>query len=146
MVGNASPETITIDATGTYPPWIRNGLVEGVQAAISAKGFITTSTVSYDVYTPGFAKDDGGAETTASCQVAKAPDFIGLSRYSSPSSLDAFITVSISIQTPQNGFCGTIGPASSITGAVAGAFGPVGAGIAAIFGTVSAVCQMSSSS
>lgn len=140
-----SSETMTITAQGTYPLWIRNGLVEGVQAAMSAQGVITTSTVNYMVETGPINKN--GMQTEGeSCQVANAPNFIGLGVYSSPNNLEATIAVSIAVQTPDDGFCATVGPTSSFTSAIAGAFGPVGAGIASIFGVISAACSVAPSS
>ena len=140
-----SSETMTITAQGTYPSWIRNGLIAGVQAAMSAQGVITTSTVNYMVQTGPINKN--GMQTEGeSCQVAQAPNFIGLGLYSSPNTLEATIAVSIAVQTPNNGFCATVGPTSSFTGAIAGAFGPVGAGLASIFGVISAACSIAPSS
>ena len=140
----SSPEIMTITAQGTYPTWIRDGLVEGVQAAMSAPGVITYSVVNYMV-TTGPINKNGPQTEGESCIVANAPDFIGLGVYSSANTLEATIAVSIAVQTPDNGFCATVGPASSFTGAISGAFGPVGAGIAAIFGIISAACTVAPS-
>ena len=139
-----SPETMTITAIGTYPSWIRNGLVAGVQAAMSGNGIVKTSTVNYIVTTGPITKNGQQIENE-SCQVAKAPNFIGLGLYSSPTTLEATISVSITVQTPQNGFCATIGGPSGLTAAIVGAFGPVGAGLAAIFGAISAACSIAQS-
>lgn len=138
--GASSSETLTITANGVYPSGMSNDLVQGVQVAMRAKGVITTSTLNFVDFTrptngdrPPQKRDDD------SCQVAKAPDYIGLGVYSSPNGpLEAFIQVTITLQRPENGFCAKI---SSITGAIAGAFGPVGADLAAIFGVVSASCS-----
>lgn len=65
--------------------------------------------------------------------------FIGFGVYSSPSTLEATIAVSITRQKQQNGFCSTF---SSIVGVITGVFGPEGAGLAAIFGTISAACSL----
>ena len=136
---SSTSETLTITALGTYPSWIRNGLVEGVQAAMSAEGVITTSTLNFVEFTSPTNGDRPTQKRDAeSCQVAKAPNSIGLGVYSSPGALEATITVTIAVQTPQNGFCSTM---TSVAGAIAGAFGPVGADLAAIFGVVSASCS-----
>lgn len=137
--GNWASESLTITATGTYPSWIHNGLVEGIQAVMSAKGVITTSTVKWFDDNRPTGGQRPPQKRDGSCQVAKAPNFIGLGVYSSLNTLEATIGVSIALQTQQNGFCTTI---SSISGAIAGAFGPEGAGLAAIFGIISATCSL----
>lgn len=140
-----TPETLTITAQGTYPSWIRNGLVEGVQAAMSAQGIITTNTVNYTV-TTGPTNKNGPQVKGESCTVATAPSFIGLGVYSAENVLEATISVSASIGTPGSGFCASgVAQTSALTGAIAGAFGPVGAGIGAVFGTISAACSLTPS-
>lgn len=141
---STSPEPLTITATGAYPSWLRNGLIAGVQAAMSAKGVIDTSTITYQVST-GPTNKNGAQTKGASCQVAKAPNSIGLVVFSSPNVMEAMITVSIAVQTPESGFCATVGGPSGIAGAIAGVFGAPGAALAAIFGVVSASCSMVSS-
>ena len=141
-----SPETLTISASGTYPSWIRNGLVEGVQAAMSAKGIITTSTVNY-IVTTGPTNKNGPQIEGKSCTVAKAPAFIGLGVYSAVNVLEATISVTAAVGTPGSGFCANgVAQTAALTGAIAGAFGPIGAGIGAIFGTISAACALEPSS
>lgn len=61
--------------------------------------------------------------------------------YLDSGALEATITVTIALQTQQSGFCNTMGSTIALTAAVAGAFGPVGAGFAAIFGVISAECS-----
>ena len=133
-----SYETLAMTATGTYPSWIHNGLVEGLQAAMSAQGVITSSIVTYMVSIVPLTHD-GALSKPESCQVAQAPNFIGFGVYSALNTLEATIEASIALQTQTNGFCTTM---SSIAGAIAGAFGPVGADLAAIFGVVSATCSL----
>ena len=129
-------ETLAITATGTYPSWFRNGLVEGIQAAMSAKGVITTSEATY-VATIGPNTINGQQITTKSCQVAKAPNYIGLGVYSGPDTLEASIGISIALHTHQDGFCKMF---TAIAGAIAGAFDPEGTPLAVIFGAVGATC------
>ena len=106
---------------------------------MKAEGVITTSTLNFVEFTSPTNGDRPTQKRDAvSCQVAKAPNSIGLGVYSSPGALEATITVTIAVQTPQNGFCSTM---TSVAGAIAGAFGPVGADLAAIFGVVSASCS-----
>lgn len=119
--------------------------MEGIQAAMSAKGVINTQTVNYFV-TTGPINKNGGQTQGESCSFATAPAFIGLGVYSAQNVLEATISVSASIGTPGSGFCASgIGQASALTGAIAGAFGPVGAGIGAVFGTISAACSLTPS-
>ena len=130
-----------LTAQGTYPSWIRNGLVQGLQAAMSANGLVDRQTVNYMVTTGPINKD--GPQTAAeSCTVATAPSFIGLGVYIAENVLEATISVSASIGTPGSGFCAQFAQTSALTGAIAGAFGPVGAGIGAVFGTISAACAL----
>lgn len=137
---DVTTETLVISATGTYPTWIRNGLVQGLQAAMSASGVISRSTINYSVKT-GPINKDGVQIEGHSCSVATAPSFIGLGVYSAPNTLEATISVTAAVGTPSTGFCASGGAqASTLTAAIAGAFGPVGAGVAAIFGSVSAFC------
>lgn len=136
----AETETLTLSATGTYPTWIRNGLVQGIQAAMGASGVISTQTVSYAV-SDGPINKNGIQQHGESCSVSTAPSFIGLGVYSAANTLEATISVTAAVGTPGSGFCGTGGgSAAALAGSIAGAFGPVGAGIAAIFGVVSAFC------
>ena len=140
-----TPETLTINAQGTYPSWIRNGLVEGVQAAMSAKGLINTQTVNY-IVTTGPTNKNGQQIEGESCTVATAPSFIGLGVYSAENVLEATISVSASIGTPGSGSCASgVAQTSALTGAIAGSFVPVGAGIGAVFGAISAACSLTPS-
>lgn len=140
-----TPETLTLTAQGTYPSWIRNGLVQGLQAAMSANGLVDTQPVNY-IVTTGPTNRNGPQIAGRSCTVAKAPSFVGLGVYSAENVLEATISVSASIGTPGSGFCASgVAQASALTGAIAGAFGPVGAGIGAIFGTISAACALTPS-
>ena len=136
---DASSGTLTISATGTYPSWIRNGLVAGLQGAMGAKDVITTSTVTYAV-TDGAINKNGPQMHGEDCTVATAPSYVGLGVYSAPNVLMATISAEISAVGSDggNGLCGTAG----IVGAIAGAFGPGGAVVGAIFGTVSASCSL----
>ena len=104
---------------------------------MSAKGVITTSEATY-VANVGPNTINGQQITTKSCKVAKAPNYIGLGLYSGPDMLEANIGVSIALHTHQDGFCKMF---TAIAGAIAGAFGPEGAGLAAIFGVVGATCS-----
>ena len=135
----SSSESLSITAVGTYPPWMRNGLVEGVQAVMSAQGVITTQTANYLVVTGAIGKN-GGQSQGASCQIATAPTFIGLGVYLN-GLLQASFQVTASVGTPGSGFCANgLASTSALTGAIAGALGPIGAGVAAIFGIISASC------
>ncbi len=139
--GTSPSESLTITATGTYPSWIRNGLVEGVQAVMSAKGVVTTSTVNFVDSNRPNSGERPPQKRDGSCQIARAPTDIGLGVYLDSGALEATITVTIALQTQQSGFCNTMGSTIALTAAVAGAFGPVGAGFAAIFGVISAECS-----
>ena len=143
-----SSETLTISAVGQYPDWMRNGIVEGVQAVMGVKGVINTQTANYGVLQGAIGKN-GGQTAGYSCQVATAPSFIGINVWNAPvapnsASLAATISVTATVGTPGSGFCGDgVAQTAALTGAVVGAFGPVGAGIAALFGTISATCSLS---
>ena len=137
-------ETLTIGATGTYPTWIRNGLVKAVQAAMSGKGIVHTTKVEYGVAT-GVINRDGIQLKDESCNVAKAPSFIGLGVFSAVNVLEATMQVTATMVDPEPGFCGSeVGDVAALTGAIVGAFGAVGAALAAIFGVVSATCALAS--
>ena len=139
----ATAETLSIAADGIYPSWIRNGLVKAVQNVMSGKGIVETTKVDYGV--DGAIGKDGIQITAESCNVAKAPSFITLGVYSSATTLEAHVSVTASIVKPESGFCASgVGDAAALTGAIAGAFGPVGAGLAAIFGVISATCAIGS--
>ena len=136
-------EPLTISAVGTYPSWIRNGLVQGVQAAMSASGVVNTTAMDY-IVTTGPINKNGPQIEGETCNVASAPSFIGLGVYSAQNVLEATITVTVDVQTPASGFC-ALAPASALSGAVVSAFGAPGAALGAIFGTVSAVCAIAGS-
>ena len=139
----AKAEILSITATGTYPPWIRNGLVKAVQNVMSGKGVVETKKVEYGV--GGAINKDGIQITPESCNVAKAPSFIALGVYSAENVLEASIQVTVTMVDPDPGFCGSeVGDAAALTGAIAGAFGPAGAVIAAMFGVISASCSLAS--
>ena len=137
-------QTLTIAAQGHYFKWMRNGIVAGVQTAMSAKGVIKETKVDYGGV--GQINKNGPQIQAESCNVAQAPAFIGLNVYSG-NILEATISVTASITTPQSGFCSDGGAqTAALTGAIVGAFGPVGAVAASLFGTVSAACALSPSS
>ena len=142
---STTTETLSITATGTYPSWMRNGLVKAVQTVMSGNGVVETTKMEYGVAGP--INKDGIQITEGSCNVAKAPSFIGLGVFSSANVLEAYLQVTVTMVKPDSGFCGgELGNAAALTGAIAGAFGPVGAGIAAIFGVISATCGLTSPS
>ena len=139
----SAAETLSITATGTYPSWIRNGLVAGVQAAMSANGLVVENTANYFVNTGGDNHASGQQSNAFSCSVATAPNFVGLGVYSAPNTLEATIAVSIAVTTPDPGFCGEgVAQVSALSGAMVGAFGAAGAALGAIFGAVSAGCSL----
>ena len=85
---------MTISATGTYPSWIRNGLVAGLQGAMGAKDVSTTSTVTYAVQ-DGAINKNGFQMHGVDCTVATAPSYVGLGVYSAPNVLMATISAEI---------------------------------------------------
>ncbi|KAL8658793.1 MAG: hypothetical protein Q9226_000775 [Calogaya cf. arnoldii] len=140
-----STQTLTIKAEGFYPSWMRNGMVQAIQAVMSTEDFITKEDLNYIVgFSP--ATKDGQEIKSAKCSVATAPAFIGVSVYNAAGSAEgpirANIAVEIAVGTPEKGFCaGGTKDITAISAAVTSAFGPIGAGFAAIFGTISASCD-----
>ncbi|KAK0511185.1 hypothetical protein JMJ35_006737 [Cladonia borealis] len=138
-------ETLTITATGTYPSWSRNGLIEAVQAVMSAQGVITDSTVPFETETDshptGTRPPQKRVDSDDSCTLAQAPNYIGLGVYFADDALMSTFDVTITLQEQTNGFCSKFSSIAALTGAIAGAFGPIGADLAAIFGSISASCS-----
>ncbi|KAL8850439.1 MAG: hypothetical protein Q9221_004581 [Calogaya cf. arnoldii] len=140
-----STQPLTITARGQYPEWMRNGMVQAIQAVMSTEGFVTKKDLRY-ITGFGPATKDGQEIKSATCSVATAPAFIGVSVYTTlPNGKllpEATVTVSIAVGTPETGFCaGGTKDITAITAAAFSAFGPIGAGFAAIFGTISASCD-----
>ena len=141
-VTEKTPEPLTISAVGTYPSWIRNGLVQAVQAVMSADGVVNTTAMTY-ITQDGPISSQGITIVDHTCNVAQAPSFIGLGVYSAENVLEATISVTVSVQVPESGFCAMASQAA-LAGSVAGAFDAegVGAPVSAVFGTISAVCAI----
>ena len=108
------------------------------------KGVVETTKVEYVV---GRVFNKNCIQITVeSCNVARAPFFIALGIYSAENVLEASIQVTVTMVDPDSGFCASgVGDTAALTAAIAGAFGPVGAGIAALFGVISASCSLASS-
>ena len=145
----ASPpvgDTLTISATGTYPAWMRNGIISALQTAAGAPGAINWDRDQFWSTPPEkkLRRDNIPIPNpiTGRCDVATFPSYIGLNVYSSATDLEAFVDVSISLPKPSGGFCASFGsPGVGLAGAIAGAF-PEGAPLATVFGLVSAVCSV----
>ena len=120
---------------------MRNGLVQGVQAAIGAGDFISRQDITY-ISDVGPATKDGSSIEGATCSVAKAPAFVGLGVFSDEETMKANVAVGIAVGTPEGRFCtGEVKNQAALTAAVSSAFGPVGAVIAVIFGVIAAACD-----
>ena len=136
-----NPETLSISATGNYPSWLHNGIVEALQAVMSAKGVVNTQSAHWG---SGPASGREGALTAGTCQVSQAPSEIVLTYFSAPNTLEATVDVTVTLGSDSGGFCGgALGDSAALVGAISGAFGAAGAGIAAIFGAISATCTIS---
>ena len=129
---------LSLTAAGTYPADMRDHLVEGLKTAMSADGLVTRQDVTY-ISKIHPANLNGQVMEKGTCSVAKAPTFIGLSVYAAEYTLSALISVTVDVKEPETGFCG--GDALALGASIAGAFGPVGAGLAAVLGSVSATCE-----
>ena len=61
--------------------------------------------------------------------------------YFADNALMSTFEITIILQEPTNGFCSKFSSTAALTGAIAGAFGPEGADIAANFGGLVASCN-----
>ncbi len=137
-----NPDTLTISATGNYPIWLRDGMVDAFQGTMAAKGVISSQTANWGggPIIPGRP----GALPTGSCQVSKAPSEIIISYYSAPNTLEASVDMTVALAVVSDGLCGgDLGNAEALVAAISGAFGAIGADIAAIFGSIGATCTAS---
>ncbi|KAG8527316.1 uncharacterized protein KY384_008060 [Bacidia gigantensis] len=139
--GDVQPESdvLKISATGHYPPWLRNGIVEAVKATYSADGVIDSQTTEYSAITGPSDYMGGPKVSMQQCKTSKAPQEIDIGFFSAPNIMEATIQVIVTVEQVENGFCSKGLP---LAAAVTSAFGAWGAGIAAIFGTVSATCGL----
>ena len=139
--GTSGTDTLTLTAQGNYPTWLRNGIVDAVQATYSAKGVIETQNTQFQA-NEGF-NQNGPIYSLQPCTISKAPQEIDIVYFSAPNVMEATIQVVATVQPVDNGFCAT-GEAqgTQLLGAIASAFGAWGAGIGAIFSTISAECGL----
>lgn len=141
--GTSGTENLTLSATGNYPPWLRNGIVNAVQATFSAKGVIDTQDTTFQAI-EGF-NEDGPIYDFEPCTISKAPQEIDIVYFSAPNVMEATIQVIATVQPVNSGFCADgVAQGTALAAAIASAFGAWGAAIAGIFGTVSAVCGLDS--
>jgi len=147
MSNGPTTETLEISATGAYPSWLRNGMIEAIQAAARVPNLISWDRGQQ--YSSGITKarrDTAGsthADTTPGtsgvCDLATFSSYVGISLYSSPDTLEATMDASVSFPTMVDGFCGSA-QGLAVAGSVAGMFGAPGAVLAGIFGTIAASC------
>ena len=141
--GTSGTDTLTLSATGNYPPWLRDGIVDAVQATYSANGVITTQDTQFQA-SEGF-NQNGPIYSLQLCTISQAPQEIDIVYFSAPNVMEAIIQVIATVQPVNNGFCAQgVAQGLALVGAISSAFGAWGAGIGAIFGTISAVCGLSS--
>lgn len=138
-------EKLEIGATGHYPPWFHDGLVQAVQLAMSADGII--HWYSNQGYSQGTLKErddirEMGAPAgwDGECNIAITPTKIGLSVYSSNDTVEALIHVTITTPNISPGFCASATTALGVAGSVAGMFDGAGPVIAGVCGIASASC------
>ena len=137
-------QPLSIKASGHYPTWMRNGLVDAVKGAAGGDGIIQWhrgvqwhSNENKKRETPIIA---GGGGKSGTCDIAVLSSYISVNIYNGDQ-LQGFIEADITVGSQDDpGFCGDIGSLDLIA-AVTSGFGAVGAGAAAIVGTVKAACS-----
>ena len=88
-------DTLTLSATGNYPSWLRNGIVDAVQAMYSADGIITTQDTQIQVQ-EGF-NQNGPIYTLKPCTISKAPQEIDIVYFSASNVMEATVQVIASV-------------------------------------------------
>lgn len=78
-------------------------------------------------------------KTTGSCDLATFSNEIGVVVWSKDRTIEASSDVTISLQTPETGFCGMIGGALGLARTVASMVA-VGSPLAGLLGTIGAIC------
>lgn len=131
--GDMGPITVTMDPSGAYPTWIRNGLVDALRAAVAAGARCGDST-NVQLCQGG---DKGCQPVRTVAHQCEVPAYWGIN-YQAPSAADAAppnIGVDVSMELVDSGVCDDI---MSDLGAVAGAIDGVAGGI---FSLLSLACQ-----
>ena len=143
---NAGKEKLNIAASGHYPTWFRDGLVQAVQAAAGATN-ITQWTRGQEYHLGPLKRDNGPQawkdthpKDIGTCDVAMMSGYLGMTVMASPDDMEAQIDVTISLENIEPGWC-KFSEEFSLGSAVAGAFGSAGAVVAGFMGVASAVCS-----
>lgn len=157
------PATMTIQAQGTYVPDLRDLMVEAIQGVAGGmmKKDLGQKWEGSDAGTSkrSLSSDDGAnsnnhkrdvipTETTTqgTCDIYTMASSIGVSYYETASSLTASMSAVITLQDPDEGFCGSEGQSIlGLAGLIAGAT-PGGQAVSLGLGAISGVCGIVSSS
>ena len=136
VAGGVEPDrdSLTISASGHYPPSLRNDIIGAVKATYSAHVVILTENATYSEITGSNNYKGGPQVSTEHCKVSRAPHEIGMA-YFSDSKLHAEITVIVTLKSLTSGSCSE---GFDLAASVASAFGQGGAAIGATFGVIKA--------
>lgn len=134
-------DVLTINAEGSYPVWLRNGMVDAVKAVYSAKGIIETKTTKYRTNEATSSGSHWGtSDSYKDCEISKAPQEVHITRFLN-GAMEGDIAVTVTVQPKKDGFCDSpAGQAAQLGSAVSSVFGAPGTALAAIFGVIQASC------
>ncbi len=141
-------ETLSITATGHYPPNQYTQFLQAITTAVSAPGLVRR-TPGVTIDSGDIDKRDTGPEDAptdtithgpvGSCDIAQFSDFVSASVYNGEN-LVGTIDATMTLASNADSFCkGFIGKAVSIGSAVAGMF-PEGGPLAGTLGVATAAC------
>lgn len=163
--------TITMKSTGTYPPVMRNGMIQAMQAASLDKKIVNwdigqkwseTSTKKRSVKGRTVLQDgvvDAADKSkaknkredpppaphviTGTCDIATFSNFVGVTSYANNITLTAVMTATVTLPNPVDGFCGAATQGiAGLGSAILGLF-PGGAAAGAALGIFSGACAAS---
>lgn len=138
------PESLVISAQGFYPADKQETVLQAVQTAVSANGLIqwdrgqkwasTVPPLSPRIDQPPPQQYKG------TCDLATFSNYIGVDVWSSPTTIEAHLDITISLPDLDDGFCGALGMGIlGLGAAIAGALDGE-ATLAAFLGIIGATC------
>ena len=144
--GSAVPapnsQELVITATGSYPVWMRNGLVQTLQSTAAVPKAINWDRQQAWVNPQrrDTGQQDGQPFSGGLCDIATFTNYIGITVFENQD-IQAIMDVSIALPHLQSGFCASAG-ADALVGSAVSWLGPAGAGAAGFLGTVAATCAI----
>ena len=140
--------TLTMKSTGTYPPTLRNGMIQAMQAAA-----LENKIVNWDkgqkwsqLSSKKRSIEDRSIPPppthviTGTCDLATLSSFLGVTSYANNLTLTAVMTATVTLPDPVDGFCGSATQGIAGLGSTILSLFPGGAAAGAALGILSGAC------